>query len=191
MITVDYLRLNPWRLGRIAWVYDYLEENAVWVAGGALRTMFCPTEAVSDYDLFFRSKAHMNVVRNRLEDDGFRCVFACPKGELFTYKWRSVKVQLIAKRFYSSARDLIESFDFTVCQAAFDGRSVTLTKEMIKSVKTKKLYVNTITYPVASLNRMMKYKEKGYFVGEDVLREIVTQIADRRFNDDELVLYVD
>jgi len=87
---------------------------------------------------------------------------------------------------------LIDSFDFTACQAAYDGVSVDIAKRMIKSVKLKRLYVNKITFPVASINRMFKYKQKGYHVSEKTIADMVMEISDgRKFTGDHLQMYID
>ena len=118
-------------------------------------------------------------------------MFECPKKELFTYKRRGVKIQCIAKQFYRDALELLDSFDFTVCQATYDGVRVVLTHDMIRSVKSKELAINRITYPVASINRLFKYRERGYKVTEQTLVEMVQQISGQQFDDEKLALYID
>lgn len=191
MIVVDERNLQPWRLERLFWVRQLLLGNGVWVAGGALRTLFNPCEVISDFDLFFQDSKALDFTQDILEMSGYKLIFECPKGELFTYRYRDVKIQCIAKRFYSDAIDLIDSFDFTICQAAFDGTTLHITKSMIKSAKKKNLYLHKVTYPVATLNRMMKYKEKGYYVLEKTLRDIALQISAGTFDGEQLALYID
>lgn len=184
--------LHQWRTSRLEVVKPYLEPNQVWLAGGALRTLIHHTEKISDFDLFFNTKEKLWQVNEKLKEDGFRCVFECPKGELFTYKKRDLKIQCIAKKYYKDSIELVDSFDFTVCQAAYDGVSVDIAKRMIKSVKLKRLYVNKITFPVASINRMFKYKQKGYHVSEKTIADMVMEISDgRKFTGDHLQMYID
>ncbi len=185
-------RLHAWRISRFEIMKKYLRANSVWLAGGALRTLIEHTQQISDFDLFFKSADHLSVTRAELLADGFVEVFACPKGELFTYKKRDLKVQCIAKHFYLNDTHLVDSFDFTICQAAYDGTSITVAKKMIESVKRKSLYINQITYPVASINRLFKYKQKGYTISEKTLVDLVAQISDgRKFSAEQLQLYVD
>lgn len=122
---------------------------------------------------------------------GGKKTFECPKGELFTFKKHGVKVQCVAKRFYVDAENLLNSFDFHVTQQSFDGRFIHVSKEAIRSIKKNKLTVHQISYPVASLNRMMKYKSYGYYIPAKTLRDIVMQINTGQFSEDALVLYVD
>lgn len=184
--------LHAWRLSRIQLIEPYLVPNAVWLAGGALRTLISHTEQICDFDLFFKSEEHLEEVKSKLSAAGFKQIFACPKGELFTYKKRDLKVQCVAKHFYLNDIHLIDSFDFTICQAAYDGNVIRLAKNMIKSVKRKILYINQITYPVASINRMFKYKQKGYIIPEKTIADLVTQVSDgRKFSQDQMQLYID
>lgn len=184
-------KLHPWRYAHLHWVQHLLGGGSVWLAGGALRTMLDPTEPVSDYDLFFKNEEGLRQTRQKIESDGWRLVFKCPKGELFTYKKFGIKLQCVAKRFYHDIEHLLDSFDFTVCQGATDGWHFYTTSSMIKSVKTKRLEVHLITYPVATINRLYKYRQKGYFVPEQTYVDLVMQIANRSFDGEELALYID
>lgn len=204
-MTITLSNLGEWRFGAFKPVNSILKEKGIWLAGGALRTLFSEKETIADFDIFFKNKRNLTQAKEDLKALGFKQVFACPKGELFTftknhdfdmqnmklYDTPGLKVQCIAKRFYNDADDLINSFDFTACMAAYDSRTLVLDKRMISSVKTKVLELNHLEYPVASLNRMMKYKEKGYAIPEKTLVSIVQEISGKYFNAKQLALYID
>jgi hypothetical protein len=189
IVKIDYY--HPRRIERLTWVVPYVSPNRVWVSGGALRTLYNPGEQVNDYDLFFTDQSALDHVLTRLQQDGWKKTFECPKKELFTFYKHNIKLQCIAKRFYSDAEDLLNSFDFHVTQQSWDGRDFYIAKEAIRSIKSKKLTVHNITYPVASLNRMMKYRQYGYYVPENTLRDIVQMISSRSFDEEQMALYVD
>jgi len=45
---------------------------------------------------------------------------------------------------------------------------------------------------VASINRMFKYKQKGYHVSEKTIADMVMEISDgRKFTGDHLQMYID
>lgn len=204
-MTITLSNLSEWRFAAFEPVSGILQEGETWLAGGALRTLFSEKETIADFDIFFKNKGSLSQAKAGLLASGFKQVFACPRGELFTFFKKhdfdmqnmklhdtaGVKVQCIARRFYKDADDLINSFDFTACMAAYDSKTLVLDKRMISSVKTKVLELNHLEYPVASLNRMMKYKEKGYTIPEKTLVSIVKEITGKIFNEKQLALYID
>jgi len=145
-----------------------------WLAGGAARSIF-KQEKINDYDIFFKDKEFAEIAKTRLEQQGAKRVFECPAGELTTYKISGMKIQLITKRFYKSIEECLESFDFTCCIFGFDGVTFYTTKEAMKDVKYKNLTLNKLTYPVASINRIYKYKKRGYAF-QEVIIEILSEI---------------
>lgn len=183
--------LHPWRTERLMWVSECLIADRVWLAGGALRTLIRPTDEIADYDLFFKSPTDATIVMDWLKSDGWKLVFECPKKELYTYKRRGVKTQCITKHYYPTVYELLDSFDFTVCQAAIDSKNLYFSRNWLSSIRKQKLMINKVTYPVATINRMMKYRAKGYRVDEHMLIDLVNEISNRQFEQDQLAMYVD
>jgi len=177
--------------GLPSFIRELLKPNAVWVAGGALRSSFDKTP-VADFDLFFESATHAMFAEAQLYDMGARAVFTCPAGKLRTFELGSAKIQLITPRYYSTAFDLVGSFDFTVCQFAFDGRYVTIGRDALADTKVKRLVVQKMEYPVATLNRMGKYRwGKGYFMSELEWAKVISVIQSTTFDSNNLQLYID
>lgn len=168
----EYVRISPddIRLARFAKLlrFEKLELliGGVFLAGGALRTFINLDEVVSDYDLFFESEVAAEMTRERLKNLGFELIFECPEGKLFTFAGRGMKIQCICENYYLTARELISSFDFTCCAAAYDGNSLLVHRHFPLAVRQKKLRLLNLTFPVATLGRMMKYEKKGYKTGE-------------------------
>ena len=172
-------------------VSAFCEPGKVWCAGGALRSLINTNEPIADYDMFFSDVVYAEKLHNTLTVAGWKCVFSCPKKELYTFKRKGIKVQLITKRFYSNVEELLYSFDFSVCMAAFDGDTVFMHRSFIKDVRKKNLSINDVTYPVATINRLFKYKNKGYNIKESTLVDLVRSISSRQFDGDQLQLYID
>lgn len=171
-------------------------DTTFWLAGGALRSLLDPDQSVSDYDLFFKNVQAAEMMGEILEKQyKFKLIFKCPKGELRTYKKHDIKIQLITKSSYKSVDDLLSSFDFTICMAAieFNGspRKLHFTCLWVDDVKKKHLRFHRITYPVATMNRMYKYREKGYFMPQSEYVSFIMDVQLKEFNNEELVLYVD
>ncbi len=171
-------------------VLKYLNEN-VYLAGGSLRTLLkCSGEQVSDFDLFFKKFEEVLPLRTKLEVDGWENTYECPQGFLYTYKKGNHKLQLICETEYSSANLLVSSFDFSACMAAWHCGILTFTREFVRSVKTKNLRTCNVTFPVATIKRLIKYAQKGYnasLAAEDFCR----QISGKTFDRQDLRHYID
>lgn len=180
-------------------VWDLLATyKDVILAGGAVRDALFDKE-ISDYDLFFTSTLQLEEVKNYLLRQGFSNVFTCPLGQLFTYMKgedfkkpeECVKVQLIVKRTYSDVADLLDSFDFSVTYFALHKGIVYTSWQAIKDVRKKQLSLVNLEYPSSTINRLYKYRQKGYYTGH-VIKEIVLRISEiQGYNPENDTLYVD
>lgn len=188
--------IKPWKLSKIGFILDNMV-NGSYLAGGSIRSLINTKEPVSDYDLFFKNKESRDEQCDRLVSLGFEEVFRCPADELITLKFMGqVKVQLISKRYYPTYRELLDSFDFNVCKACIEYSEysdyfVYVTRSFVKGVMFKKLRVENIEYPVATINRIGKYTSRGYRVDESNLADMIFMIQAQEFNGDTLALYID
>jgi len=164
--------------------------NEIILGGGAVRSMITG-EPISDYDLFFTGNEAVDVTKRYLVDCDFVKVFECPLGELTTYINGNVKVQLITKMFYTDPSDLVNSFDFTVTMFAWDGDKIYTCRRAIKDARKKNLGINEVTFPVATINRIHKYRNKGYRFTEEFGKDLVIKINRGAFDETQLALYVD
>ena len=174
------------------------------LAGGAVRDSLFGTE-ISDYDLFLTDKADLTAISEYFVGQGFGLVFACPLGHLFTYvkgedfkkPEECVKVQIICKRRYVDIKDLINSFDFSATYFAMqvdkeDDLVVYTDHRAIKDVRKKQLSLVNLEYPSSTLNRLYKYRNKGYYTG-DIIKEIVKVVAQMgdKYDPENDTLYID
>jgi len=164
--------------------------NEIILGGGAVRSMITG-EPISDYDLFFTGNKAVDVTKRYLVDCDFVKVFECPLGELTTYINGNVKVQLITKMFYTDPSHLVNSFDFTVTMFAWDGDKIYTCRRAIKDTRKKNLGINEVTFPVATINRIHKYRNKGYRFTEEFGKDLVIEINRGAFDETQLSLYVD
>ena len=176
------------------------------IAGGAPRTLLDEEDEVNDIDLFFTSQEGIDNTKHLLENKDFVQVFACPLGHLFTYvlfdedtkkpdgsvqKNVLAKVQLITRELYRNVDHVVSTFDLMPCCVAWDGKQLVFAEKWTRSVRKKMLYLNNLTYPVATLNRVDKYKQKGYYAPEGFYIDIIKEIQGKVFNGEELALYID
>jgi len=183
--------LNKNKVSKVKYIMDHLVTGS-YLAGGSLRTFVDTSETVSDYDLFFKSQAARDRQLEVLKGLGFIVVFQCPRGELTTLTLaKTIKVQLITKRFYTDHKDLLGSFDFNVCKACITEGVLYFSREFIKGVVKKVLLIDRVEYPVATINRIGKYQAKGYRLTQDNLVNFINLLKANEFNEESLALYID
>lgn len=182
--------IKNYKLHKLRPILKYLNDN-VYLAGGSLRTVLkCSAEDVSDFDLFFKSFEAVQPLRTRLEEEGWEKVFECPKGFLYTYKKNKHKVQLICETEYASIEELLNTFDVSACIAGYYDGLVHYSREFVRSVRTKKLRTCNVTFPVATLKRLIKYSAKGYFCG-DAAEDFCREMNGKVFQELEFRHYID
>lgn len=177
------------------------------LAGGAVRDTLFGSE-ISDYDLFLTHEADLEKIKDYFIGQGFGNTFTCPLGHLFTYMKgeafkkpeECIKVQIICKRRYFDVEDLINSFDFSATYFAMqyeyssdvDALVVYTDHRAIKDVREKQLSLVNLEYPSSTLNRIYKYRNKGYYTGH-VIQEIVNAIAlmGDKYDFENDTLYID
>lgn len=175
------------------------------LAGGAVRDTLFGTE-ISDYDLFLTEDADVEKIKKYFLDCGFGNTFTCPLGHLFSYMKgedfkkpeECIKVQIICKRRYHDVEDLINSFDFSATYFGMqydeeeDELVVYTDHRAIKDVRKKQLSLVNLEYPSSTLNRLYKYRNKGYYTGH-IIQEIVNAIAlmGDKYDPENDTLYID
>lgn len=214
MYCFKLVKLHSPRLNKIEWILKSgLINKDVWLAGGSLRTLIDPKEKICDYDLFFKRQEKdiegskynkVPEVRQKLNNLGFKCTFECPEGKLYTYQKEIInmltedmestfiKVQLICEYFYQTPEELLSTFDLSPCLFATDGKFLWTYKYAVRDVKRKVARCHKLTYPVASVKRLIKYSNKGYNVNL-AIQDIVSNLIEHRdiLASDSMRVYID
>jgi hypothetical protein len=197
--------LSDWvmeRLSTIPHLIDILNWGGVYLAGGLLRTILNATEHFdynhTDVDLFFSDPEALRNVKQWLEGNAlFKKVYQCPEGKLasYVYMWgeeETWKYQLISVDFYPDMETLLDSFDFTCIMVGTDGETFWCDEAFPNDSAKKVLVWNKITYPAASLRRLMKYARKGYTMQEEQYQKFIEALWLHDYNiKDEKLVYVD
>lgn len=194
------------------WFEELCNIEGVYLAGGSLRNLLGGKDIIADIDLFFNGETALKKAENVMqmyegsEDGCWYEAFRCPAGELITYKTaidkpdedktpedykNQRKVQFITKSFYDSPEQLINSFDFIPTCACMYQDVLYTHPDWVSHVKKRTLGLHFVSYPVATLSRLLKYSHKGYHVMPETLLGLVQQINEQDFDGDRLALYVD
>jgi len=143
-----------------------LSTDGPWLAGGALRRTLLRQEPDSDFDFFFRDADQLTEFAAALDKSGMEKVRETDHH--IHYRGRvgdsaiPIDVQCIRFAFYANAGAVIDSFDFTICQFAFDGTNLTTGEYSLWDLGRKRLAVHKVTFPVSSMRRVLKYASQGF-----------------------------
>lgn len=178
------------RLKQLRPILKYLGAE-IFLAGGAIRTVLeCSNEEVSDFDFFFKTFEVVGELREKLIQDGWEITFSCPEEKLFTYKKGKHKLQLICEFEYRDMVHLLGEFDMTGCCGGYHDGAIYFTRPFVRAVFSKKLRIQNVTYPVATIKRLIKYEKKGYNVTQAAI-DLVNQIEGKAFDDGSKRVYID
>ena len=136
-----------------------------WCAGGAIRRTLISQPLDSDFDFFFRNADHLAGWEKNLPDT-LKLVRETEQHK----HWRGpvggselpVDIQAIRFKFYDSAEAVIDSFDYTITQFALDGQVLVTTPYALWDLGRKRLAIHKVTYPVATMRRMLKYARQNF-----------------------------
>ncbi len=94
-------------------------------------------------------------------------------------------LQFISFQYFDKPEDIFDTFDFSINMAAYDCASgeLTLHDNFLKHLARRSLVVNTDTaYPLISLLRCDKYKERGYNISTKEQMSLMFAVANMEIN---------
>ncbi len=154
--------------------------KGAWLAGGAIRRTLIGHAMDSDYDFFFSSADALAEWEGRLPE-----TFKLVRETEHHKHWKgtvegsdlTIDVQAIRFKFYASAEEVIDSFDYTVTMFCLDGTTLVTTPTALWDLGRKRLAVHRITYPVATMRRLLKYTKQGFTACAGCLQSILVETA--------------
>lgn len=167
-----------------------------WLGGGAVRRFISGLEQSSDFDFFFRDETQLNQTAGYLESIGLVKIketehhlhYQGPIGQSKLPR----DIQLIRFKYYGSAEEVADSFDYTICQFIFDGHDLITGEHSLWDLGRKKLVLHKLTYPVSTMRRLLKYTKQGYTACAGCLASILQATHDNPALMQELsIQYVD
>lgn len=171
-----------------------LSPTGPWIAGGALRRTLLRQEPDSDFDFFFRDAEQLAAFTAELDRRGLEKLRETEHH--IHYRGRvgdsglPIDVQCIRFAFYADAAAVIDSFDFTICQFAFDGTLLTAGDYALWDLGRKRLAVHKVTFPVSSMRRVLKYATQGFKACNGCLATLLRATAENPSLNTEIA-YVD
>ena len=129
--------------------------NGPWLAGGAIRRALMG-KPPADFDFFFASQEQYDEVYAKLGEPRYTNKFNA------TFDVEGMKVQIIMHKFFADVDELIDSFDYTICQFVWDGEGLHYPSVALIDAINERLVVHKITYGISSMRRLIKYTSQGY-----------------------------
>jgi len=162
-------------------IWDNLSHEGVWLGGGSIRRTLSGMPLDSDFDFFFKDvdtfkswEASLPKGLSKVKETKHHTEY---KGVLEGSDIPIV-VQAIKFKFYDNAEQVIDSFDYTITQFAFDGTYLFTTPESLWDLGRKRLALHRVTYPVATMRRMIKYSNQGFTACGGCMQELYSLTFD-------------
>lgn len=147
------------------------KNNELILAGGALRNIIDPNETIVDYDIFFQKEIDIKKIIKKFNEINFFVEWECPKGELYNLSNGKEKVQLILPNNPKPPNEWLDEFDINAGRIALTKDLFYIDKNAISDIKKKLITLNKVSFPVATFFRIYKYKNKGYRIFNDTVRD--------------------
>ena len=161
------------------------------LAGGALRAMYDSTE-IKDYDFFIDINRYMHMIpdlRKKLSTD-IKCSIYAPNAKYMQCVYNNQVIEFIGFRGFRNPIDLIEQFDFNVCQIAMDVNGQRYAGyDFIRGARNKDLRLRSIVNGPKTIERLVRYVNKGYTISDNHYREIFTLIKESKHIDNSFDIY--
>lgn len=154
-------------------------EKGPWLAGGAvLKSYLGQPMGLSDLDIWFANRAQFEQVQKLVSDLGCSRVYSTENAD--SYKYYSLdlgtySIQLIKRKFFDKPEQIINQFDFTVCQLVTDGIRTIVGPTTIPDIRARRLQLSRGLVAESVIPRMIKYMVYGYRPTPELLEEIEAQ----------------
>ena len=126
-----------------------LKRYHVIVAGGCITSLFTNKE-INDVDMYFKSKKDLS---DFLYEEMQANWVIAHTDKAILFKYDNKKIQAIYFKFYETAEQIFDTFDFTVCMGAydFDKEEFVLHNDFLRHNASKILKFNSNTaFPIVS-----------------------------------------
>ena len=148
-----------------------------WLAGGAIRRTVLGQSLDSDFDYFFYDEAQLRAFADAIVALGGTLEKSTEHHESYRVliDGKSRLVQCIKFKYYETAEQVVESFDYTICQLASDGSRLIVGEHTLWDLGRKRLAIHEITYPVSTMRRMLKYTRQGFYACAGCMQAILAR----------------
>lgn len=156
-----------------------------YVAGGAMLSILT-NKPIADVDIYPKKQSAVFDIMCELREKYKAYVISITdraismKTDIFCEDGKRMIAQIILGKDYAKPSDIFENFDFTVCMVAFDCDDNTLHhhEAFFEDLAANRLNYNDSTlYPIASLVRVSKYRNKGFHISKSEMLKMALSVA--------------
>ena len=160
-------------------IAEYLNldlKNGPWLAGGAVRKIYLDeTIADSDWDFWFKSPEQFKQAEEKLKAIGASVAYTSDNAVSFKFQDVNNQIhnlQIVKTRYFDTAQQVIDQFDFSVCQLVTDGNKTIIGNNTARDLRSKTLRLNHHELPGYIMPRLVKYIVYGYRPTAELLEKI-------------------
>jgi len=156
-----------------------------YIAGGSILSIATKSE-INDYDVYPKNQQGFEDAIHSLCDNGCFVVNISDRAITFksntetNEKGERTIIQVMTYDYFETPEKIFENFDFTVCMGAFDTdtKKYVFHDDFYPDIATNTLRFNHKTrYPLNSLLRVNKYRQKGFFISKPEYTKMALTIA--------------
>lgn len=154
-----------------------LSEMDFFVAGGAIRSIFT-NEQINDIDIYPKTYEDTYEILEYMKNN-YTLLSCTDKSVMFYSSNHTYKYNIVTFREFNTAKDIFDSFDYTIVMGAYDNTNdeFIFHEDFFVDNTSRSLIFNKKTgYPVISLLRLYKYYDRGYKFNKITLIQIVSEI---------------
>lgn len=159
-------------------------QHGPWIAGGAAISLYTK-QVIHDIDVYVTNR-QQQLDLEQLFVDKHTITYESENAlsvNVELVKDERHKVQLIRKGLYKKIEEVFDTFDFSVCQIATDGKgNFVATPQALADLGTKRLRVAHFS-PASFMPRWAKYTMYGFELPPIEFADYVSKINDTQFND--------
>lgn len=178
-----------------------------WVAGGCVRDYFSIGKLTSDIDLYFSCEEDYLKCKKYLVEQKTRRIITTeptqgddkkivtitdkPLAKILFENDNVTKVSYkgrpydLVRKYFPSASETINEFDFTVCCAAVDIHNIYTHDTFFIDLAKRQLMINKLPFPLSTMWRMQKYIQKGFYMCSGEMLKLSKAIGELQTNTKE------
>lgn len=158
------------------WKALKVEGHACYLGGGAVRRTLIKQPLDSDFDWFFKDVSGKDAFVENAKAKGMRVTKETKHHTQLegTLEGSALPVVVQAIHFtYGDIQHFLDNFDYTISQFMYDGEYMYTTTYALWDLGRRKLALNKVTYPVATMRRMLKYTNQGFTACSGCMADLI------------------
>ncbi len=181
--NTDYPLINFEYGKHIAKLVGLNMETGPWLAGGMVRRIYSghSTDGTADWDIWFANQQQYFSAKDRILKLRESLIIADTANAITVGLHPNgrpglpVKVQLIQKKFFANAHEVIADFDFSICQLLTDGYTILTGDTTTDDLASKTIRLCDPNFNVSVkgfFNRVLKYTAYGFSPSSELILQM-------------------